>query len=278
MVPELRPRGIGEMLDAAVALYRARFTKLIPVSLAVVIPVQAFTTMVLLSAEPDRFQISPTGSVTPQYSSGSASAQLASIVVVGLVNLVSTAFITAVCTRIVADAYTDNVPIRSEALRVAGRRVLALAGLSIMVAMAQVAGALACIVGIVVPIALFSVAVPALVLEGHPVFRSLGRSVQLTREHLWRALGLVLSAQLLGVLIQLGLAVGINAWLNHSANTTTAIIVQGVASALAASVTTPFLATAIVALYFDLRIRNEALDIQLLMQRADHPQAAGAPL
>ena len=28
MVPELRPRGIGEILDSAVALYRARFTKL----------------------------------------------------------------------------------------------------------------------------------------------------------------------------------------------------------------------------------------------------------
>ena len=28
MVPDLRPRGIGEILDSAVALYRARFTKL----------------------------------------------------------------------------------------------------------------------------------------------------------------------------------------------------------------------------------------------------------
>ena len=39
MVPELRPRGIGEILDAAVALYRARFGQLIRYSAIVVVPV-----------------------------------------------------------------------------------------------------------------------------------------------------------------------------------------------------------------------------------------------
>jgi len=38
--------------------------------------------------------------------------------------------------------------------------------------------------------------------------------------------------------------------------------------------TTPFVATAIVVLYFDLRIRDEAFDVQLLMQRNDARIAA----
>src|SRR5512132_3055533 len=95
MVPELRPRGIGEMLDAAVTIYRARFGALMRVALAVIIPVQVLTTLVYLSALPDRFRINPGGTVTPQYDSRSAAAQLGAVVLVGLVTVVSTAFVTA---------------------------------------------------------------------------------------------------------------------------------------------------------------------------------------
>ena len=52
MVSELRPRGIGEILDTAVALYRARFRKLTLVTATVVIPVQVLSALVLLSAQP----------------------------------------------------------------------------------------------------------------------------------------------------------------------------------------------------------------------------------
>ena len=47
------------------------------------------------------------------------------------------------------------------------------------------------------------------------------------------------------------------------------MIAQGIANAIAALLTTPFVAAAIVALYFDLRIRDEAFDVQLAMQRND---------
>ncbi len=38
---------------------------------------------------------------------------------------------------------------------------------------------------------------------------------------------------------------------------------------MAGILTTPFVATAIVVLYFDLRTRDEGYDVQLLMQRND---------
>ena len=56
-------------------------------------------------------------------------------------------------------------------------------------------------------------------------------------------------------------------------------ISQGIANTVVAVLTTPFLAAAIVACYFDLRIRNEAFDVQLLMQRNDARHAAtGTPV
>ena len=77
MVSELRPRGIGEILDSAVALYRARFTRLVKVAAIVVVPVQALSAIVLLSAQPDHYSLSVTGAVTPQYDSNSVALQLA---------------------------------------------------------------------------------------------------------------------------------------------------------------------------------------------------------
>jgi hypothetical protein len=269
MVPDLRPRGIGEMLDAAVALYRARFRRLMFVALAVVVPVQVLSTLVLLSAQPDSFSVSFTGSATPQYDNRSAAVQLGATVVVLIVNLLSTAFVVAVCTRIVADAYIDHGAAPDEAVRVAGRRIFAIIGLSLIVAVSQVIGFFFCLVGALVPIGFFSVAVPALILEGVGVTSALGRSWNLVKAHFFRALGLVLAAQVLGAVVNVGLSAAVGLLERNSDNTTAAVIGQGIASAVAATLTTPFLATATVVLYFDLRIRNEAYDVQLLMQRND---------
>jgi len=55
--------------------------------------------------------------------------------------------------------------------------------------------------------------------------------------------------------------------------TVATVIGQSTANAISAAIVTPFAATAIVVLYFDLRIRDEAFDVQMLMQR-DHERAA----
>src|SRR5215475_5729340 len=103
----MRPRGIGEVLDAAVALYRARFASLVKVTAAVVFPLQALASLIILSAQPDKFNVSFTGSATPAGDAGNAAAQAGATFTVFAIGLVSTAFVVAVCTRIVADAYVD---------------------------------------------------------------------------------------------------------------------------------------------------------------------------
>jgi hypothetical protein len=82
-------------------------------------------------------------------------------------------------------------------------------------------------------------------------------------------LGLVLTAQLLAAVVNGGLAVVAHLLLRSSGGTVAAVIAQGIATTIASVLTTPFAATAIVVLYFDLRIRDEAYDVQLLMQRND---------
>jgi hypothetical protein len=273
MVPDLRPRGIGEMLDVAVAIYRSHARRLVIVALVVEVPVQLLMTIVLLSAQPDSFAVNIAGNASPTFASQST--QLAATFVVLLVSVVSTAFVVAVCTRIVADAYVGLAaggP--AEAARGAVGRIFAVIGLALLIALSQIAGLVFCLVGAAVPLALFAVAMPVLILEGVGVFAALGRSVTLTKAHFFRVLGLVVTAQLLTAILNIGLTLGVAAAMRNSGNTTAGVISQGIANTVVAVLTTPFIAAAIVACYFDLRIRNEAFDVQLLMQRNDARHAA----
>jgi hypothetical protein len=273
MVPDLRPRGIGEMLDVAVAIYRSHARRLVIVALVVEVPVQLLMTIVLLSAQPDSFAVNIAGNASPTFESQST--QLAATFVVLLVSVVSTAFVVAVCTRIVADAYVGLAaggP--AEAARGAVGRIFAVIGLALLIALSQIAGLVFCLVGAAVPLALFAVAMPVLILEGVGVFAALGRSVTLTKAHFFRVLGLVVTAQLLTAILNIGLTLGVAAAMRNSGNTTAGVISQGIANTVVAVLTTPFIAAAIVACYFDLRIRNEAFDVQLLMQRNDARHAA----
>jgi hypothetical protein len=269
MVSELRPRGIGEILDTAVALYRARFKKLVVVAAAVVIPVQVLSAIVLLSAQPERFKLNVTGTVSPQYDSNSVAIGFAAVIVITLVGVLSTAFITAVCTRIVADAYIDNDIVTGDAVRAVRPRVFAIAGLTILVVICEAIGIVACFVGVLVPLTLFAVAIPVLILERTSISNAISRSVNLTKSHAGHVLGLILVARLLVVVLNFALAEAVSFLLRNGSGIIGDVIGQSIASAVAGILTTPFVAAATVALYFDLRIRNEAFDVQLLMQRAD---------
>jgi hypothetical protein len=269
MVSELRPRGIGEILDSAVALYRARFTKLVRIAAAIVIPVQVLTALVLLSEQPDRFTVSITGTVSPQYDSRSAAVRLAAVIVVALVSVLSTALITAVCTRVVADAYIERNTLARDAARAVRPRVFAIAGTALIVLISEAIGLVFCFVGALFPLTLFAVAIPVLILEGIGVSAAIGRSVTLTRAHAMHVLGLVLTAQLLALVLNGSLALAVNLVVHAGNSPVAAVIGQSIAGAIAGCLTTPFIATAIVVMYFDLRIRDEAFDVQLMMQRND---------
>jgi hypothetical protein len=287
MIPELRARGIGEILDAAVALYRARFGRLLRVAAFVVVPVQILNTIVLLSAQPDGFNVSYTGQATPRYDENSALVGLSATLVVLAVNFIASAFIVAACTRVVADAYVAPGQEAREAARQGRRRVFAVMGTSFMVLMCEggalfagvfvgvlivlattpYVGLVLGIAAVFVPLSLFAVAIPSLILESTGVFRALGRSVTLTKSKFFHVLGLVVTAQLLGSVLNVGIAEAVSWFVRHGGSTTAAVIGQAFANTIASVLTTPFLATAAVALYFDVRIRKEGFDVQLLMQR-----------
>ena len=72
MVPELRARGVVETLDLAVALYRAQFLRVLVRAACVMVPVQALSTVILLSAQPTGYTVNFAGQPSAQSDTRSA--------------------------------------------------------------------------------------------------------------------------------------------------------------------------------------------------------------
>jgi hypothetical protein len=279
VIPELRPRSVGEVLDAAVRLYRARFRALLTVSVVVLVPVSILTMLVLLSAQPDQSTVAVNASNSPVFDAGDTSAQLGALIVTLLLSALATTFVTAAATRIVADAYVGQSTETRDAARDTWRRFWPLVGLTIVVTAGTFVGYMFCFIpGVWLHVA-WAVAIPVLLLEGVGVFKSLGRSFALTKAKFWVSFGVVWMAQFLVLALSFGLS-ALFVWVTRTNDNASAdVITQSVANAISSIFTVPFAATAIVALYFDLRIRAEGFDIQMMLRDLDHtapePMAVG---
>jgi hypothetical protein len=108
-----------------------------------------------------------------------------------------------------------------------------------------------------------------IVLERRNTFVALARGMELSRDALPRAMGLIGICGVIAVLPAIGLLVvtGIasaGAGLTPSAGQ---IAVEQAGNLLVGSLVSPFLAACLTLLYFDRRVRMEALDIQVLAER-----------
>jgi hypothetical protein len=275
MSSELQPRGVGEILDAAVAVLRAKFGAFVLLTAIVIVPVQLLSLLVTLSTQPDDVSRSFTGAATPTYDSTTASdlwVALAGVVVVGVATLLANAFATAAVTNLAATTYLGDgggpEPVRAS-WRLVLTRFWAVLGLTALSSVAIFAGFAACVIPGLWLTVTWSVAVPALLLEGTGVFASLGRSFRLTKIRWWTAAAVLLIGNLLANVVTLAFALPLE-WLltiTIDAEAGGALVANSIASTLAAALTTPFLAAATVVLYFDLRVRAEGFDIQMLMHR-----------
>lgn len=116
--------------------------------------------------------------------------------------------------------------------------------------------------------ALLFAAVPAIVVERRGPFQAIGRSVSLAWGALPRVAGLLVVCYFIFVLpiaggmIAIGLTQGFEALVTPGGLSPAALAVQQLISTVAYALTLPFVATALVLLYFDRRARTEAHDLE----------------
>jgi hypothetical protein len=282
----MRPRSFGEILDGAFQIYRSHVAKLALTTLAPGLAT-AIATILLVSPEKPNmlvalvfFPISMLlmvllwGALTWEASE----AWLGAEVKVGEAFRVSGRSFLRLCATMILMAilfYVMMIPVGIVAAVVIG---VTAAG-----AGASGAGAAASTALIVIGVILFvgmmlvgvlaggwmACAVPLVVIEGVNPLRALGRSLELVRGSVLRSGLLVVVSWLIVALPMLGVMLltgQFSAILNPGGTppTTTTIIVQQLGGLAVSAFTTPFMVAVMVVLYYDRRVRTEALDVEMV--------------
>lgn len=270
--PQLRPLGIGEILDVSLKIVWRNAGTLIRVVVFVVLPVQIVSALLGASVDTssnDSTFSFDTSSQQQQFNSSDVNALIGYAVAVVVLALISSTVSSGACFRAIASAYVGERTGWRESLAFALKRFPSLLWITFLTGLLSVIAAIAFIIpGIYLWVA-FSVAVPVMMTEGVRGRKALGRSRRLVRDFWWRAfavaiLGYILSGILSGVIS--GLILGISA-VSASSTSVAGIVLNIVAGTLSRVLTTPFTAAFVTVLYFDLRVRKEAFDLQLLARR-----------
>ena len=267
--PYLRPLGFGEILDGAFTLYRRHF--------AVFAPTSAFITLV-----------------------GMGGFSLFGGVPLGILATLSLMALYGALTRQAVQAYTGQPTSLADGLQAGVRAVPPLLGAAIVagvglavavfvsIFLAGIVAAVLASMGSVIAVAgvaavvlavlavfagvvslLFAV-LPAVVVEGAGAVRALERSFQLARGALPQVAGLMVVSVCITYLPMaavLELTGGFAAALNPEASGGAQGVMRQLLGMVVNILTIPFLAAVMVVLYFDRRVRTEALDVQLMADR-----------
>lgn len=264
----LLPRGVGEVVDTAIGLYRRHWRLLVGTAAVVIVPIQIFSAFLnrdAVSQLGDVFRTLQTGG-TPT-STGSGAGFLGEIL-----SVLSLPFFTAALAAAGASCYMGEPITQGEAWRRTMRRFGAVLGLGLLRFM-LIGAALFFFVapGVFLYIRLLTAPV-ALMVEGAGPVSAMERSWRLTKGSWWRVFGIqtlkvVLAWFGLGLFqalaLGLGLITGPAGWLFIA-----------IGGSLAQLFVYPFVVSVTVVSYFDLRIRKEGFDLAVTTQRLLAPRAA----
>jgi hypothetical protein len=271
--PPLRPRTVTEILDAAFHVYRAHFTPLTLLAALVVFPI--IVASVLLGSVTASVQGQTAGEPPGALAAGASLAFFLSSPVILLWFVVAQAALQ----KGMSDAYLGEPVSWTGALRhvmsrfwrllgasiVKGLALLApaaAAGIASAAAVAAQAPALVVLIFLATFVAMFILfvrlaLVPAtVVLEDNGPGTAIRRSWELTAGHGGRILGGILLAYLIMFALQLTV-MGIVAVASN-------LEIAQVASNLGSIVTYPIVAGVVVLMYYDLRIRKEGFDLEVM--------------
>lgn len=257
----LRPRSIGELIDAAFRLYRIEWKALIGIVALVVVPATFIelwlTQQAIAGFDPSTAAIEGTSDAVNRF-------LFVTLGVFAVEFLLIQPFLVAAIARAAADVYLGNPISIGRTFRTALGLLPWILLVTILTSIATLLGLLLLVLpGIFIAVRL-TVAPAALVVEGLRGTAPLGRSWQLTRGSFWRLLGLLIVSGLITAVV--GAILGVPGELAVQALGPDAWPISGLVNAAATVLVTPFSMLVIVLYYFDQRIRKEGFDIEVMAQ------------
>lgn len=243
--PALRPLSTGEVLDVAFSLYRRHF------------PVLALIAIVSQSI----------GLVFSIYvtAGGGVLAMPVLFVVSMVLSTVCSAIGLGASTKVVAESYLGRTTTAAEALRWVLPSTGRLVAVTMMASLLAMLGFILLIVPGLILACGMAVSASALVVEGLGSSAALTRSWELTKGHRWRVFG-VLAVAFVVISIVSAATGFITALFGFAvtADSITPLIVSTAVLAVLSMLTYPYIYCAVTVLYYDLRVRKEGFDLEVL--------------
>lgn len=305
--PRLRPLGFGEILDVSFKICTAKAVTLLKAVCVTVIPLQVLAAIVVISTIGED-AYSTTGSFDTSTSSEEEVdvewSEIAGFVVLIVLSAATYLLSIGACFRAIAQAYLGrDVDWRGSvayALRRSGSLLwisflfalavaLGFAVVAVVVVLASLGGlALGLLVGIPLGLAAFaayvwitiawSLSYPALFVEDVRGRAALKRSFALVKGNWWRTFAVLLVgyiiASAIAFAVQFAIALPVIVGVDED---TIAGVTLNVASTIVGTlISTPLISAIVAVVYFDLRVRREGFDLELLAQQiGEHGPAVG---
>jgi hypothetical protein len=272
---ELRPLALGEILDVAIKIYFRNALTFLKIVFLIVAPVSLVVSLIDVSAFPENTSGSPFDQPQPgepvdfEETWTEISAVLVGVVLTIIASIISV----GACFKAVADAYLGERPDWRSSTGFVFKRLHSLLWVMVLGGLAVVIGAVFCLIPGIWLFVSFSVAIPVLLTEALKGSRALGRSRNLVKGRWWQTFGILLLGYLLTSIVALVLGGLLAALLfTDVANEGIGYVVfNTIGNTVSSMLTTPLTAAFVTVIYFDLRIRKEGFDLQLLAERIGLP-------
>ncbi len=200
----LRPLGIGELLDASVRVCVTHRWTLLKIVLFVVVPVQVVSVVVTASTTPEGMSGNPfdfSAEPTTTFEGSEVGTFVAGQVFVNLLAVLMFLLGSGACFRALTEAWLGNEPDWRESLRFALRRSLSLLGVGILYSLCVFVGLILCVApGVYLGVA-FALCFPIVLVERIGGIGALRRSQQLVRDRWWVTFAVLLVGYLLATII-----------------------------------------------------------------------------
>lgn len=273
-VPQLRPLGIGEILDVGIKITIRHWWVLVRAVLVVVVPLQVLSSMIDLSVAEGAFS---TGGPRDEIDPDEIWTVIAAVIAAALLALLAQTIATGACFKIVADAYLGRAASWRRSVAEILRRLHSILWISTLTYVLAFFALLACILPGVWLYMSWAVAIPAFLTEGVKGRRALGRSFRLVKGFWWRTFAIIVLGAILAGIVQSALGAVVAAVTFSSDGDVVPVIANFLGSVIGGALTTPFIAAVTIVLYIDLRVRKEGFDLALLAARlGDGPPAEDA--
>jgi hypothetical protein len=284
--------GIGDILDETFRLYRENVMLFVATCAVLEVPVQIINYLILRTMPvPPTLVRNPTNAQMQAYLTGLAASGRASGFE-GLVAALASVFITAALAVVISNRYLSRTVTVGEAYRATLNRIgslllaiiwIAVRLLAVIVAIGIIAGVLIAIhlgpLAVVVGLAGFALLIYFLVswalisqvimLDNVGGSGASARSRELIRGYWWKTLGLLVVTWLLVTILTAIPAGVVGAIAGSGAGSSAArLLITGIVGLIIGVLVQPIPIAAMTLLFYDLKIRKEAFDLEALVQQA----------